>query len=225
MRTVLDRAQAEVFEKKSRFIGVILPVQSYGQVQEALARLKKEYRDARHYCFGVRLEKDEEGRASERASDDGEPQGTAGRPILSVLRGEGLSDVLLVVIRYFGGTLLGTGGLVRAYTEAARAAIAQAVQDGGVVTYSDGFRYRTDIEYTILGKFQAELGETGIYIEKIEYSDVVSLYTIVDRADNERFLRMAKEITLGRSVPHMLQEVMYRQQGGELFWEETKGQS
>ena len=110
-------------DQGSRFIALAYPVESEEEVKALLEKARKEYHDARHHCVAYRI--GHEG-AVWRASDDGEPQGTAGQPILSVLRGEDLENVLLVVTRYFGGTLLGTGGLVRAYTQAAKDGVAAA---------------------------------------------------------------------------------------------------
>ena len=110
--TVYTAGTGEIVEKKSRFIAQIFPVSSEEEAFSYLEAVKKEYWDARHHCWAYIIERNP---GSERMSDDGEPAGTAGKPILEVLRGKGLTDVFAVVTRYFGGTLLGTGGLVRAY--------------------------------------------------------------------------------------------------------------
>ena len=110
--------EREIIEKKSRFIAKVVRVNSEEEAAEKLAEIKKEHRDARHNVFAYRI-----ANSSERFSDDGEPSGTAGVPILNILRGESLENILVVVTRYFGGILLGTGGLVRAYSTAAKEAI------------------------------------------------------------------------------------------------------
>ncbi len=125
-RTAAGRGSSEIIEKKSRFLGAAIPVESEEAVQEELDRIRKEHYKARHHCYAFILG---ESGAMRRSSDDGEPQGTAGAPILQVIDRKECTDVLIVVTRYFGGTLLGTGGLVRAYTQAAQ----EALQDAGIV--------------------------------------------------------------------------------------------
>ena len=109
-RTVYEGGQGEIIEKKSRFIATVKPVKTEEEALEFIESLKKRYWDATHNCFAYIIGG---GTPLKRCSDDGEPSGTAGRPMLDVLEGESLSDVAVVVTRYFGGTLLGTGGLVR----------------------------------------------------------------------------------------------------------------
>ena len=122
-RMVLEGGQAELVEKKSRFIANVRPVESEAEAVAFIDEMKKKYWDARHNCSAFVI-----GTKAEltRCSDDGEPSGTAGRPMLEVLLGEGVRNVAVVVTRYFGGILLGTGGLVRAYTAAASGALQQA---------------------------------------------------------------------------------------------------
>jgi len=122
-KTVARAAEGYITEKKSRFISHIYPVRSAGEVKEIVDEQRKKYYDARHICWAYMLgwERDEF-----RSNDDGEPSGTAGKPILGQINSAELTDVLLLVVRYFGGTLLGTGGLIKAYKEAAADAIAHA---------------------------------------------------------------------------------------------------
>ena len=122
---LVEAGQDEITEKKSRFIGYAMPVESEEEALAAVEKIKKKHYDARHNCYAFSI-----GTGPQpllRFSDDGEPQGTAGKPILEVIGGSGVRNVCIVVTRYFGGTLLGTGGLVRAYTEAAKAALAAGV--------------------------------------------------------------------------------------------------
>ncbi|MBO5556819.1 MAG: YigZ family protein, partial [Oscillospiraceae bacterium] len=113
--------EAEFTEKRSRFLGHVRPVESEEEARAFIAKMKKEYYDARHNCWCYRIQA-----GPERYSDDGEPQGSAGLPMLEVFRREGVSNVVCVVTRYFGGVLLGTGGLLRAYTRSAKDALAEA---------------------------------------------------------------------------------------------------
>ena len=113
------QTQAEITEKRSRFIGQVWPVSSLEQVQEILAELRRQHYQARHIVYAVRLHQPE----TARFSDDGEPQGTAGPPLLELLQRKDMQNCLITVVRYFGGVLLGTGGLLRAYTQAGQAAL------------------------------------------------------------------------------------------------------
>ena len=123
MNVLLESARAETLVKKSRFIAEIFPVKNQRDVRALLKAQKQKYADASHVVHAFALGKNAEIMGM---SDDGEPAGTAGRPVLAVLKGSGCTDILLTVTRYFGGTLLGTGGLVKAYTEAAQAVLALA---------------------------------------------------------------------------------------------------
>lgn len=121
-QTICKTGESEIVISKSRFLGFCIPVSSEAETQEALAQIRKRYYDARHCCYAFRLQ---EGGVA-RSSDDGEPSGTAGAPILAVLAGAGVENVLCAVVRYFGGVLLGTGGLVRAYGKTASEALEAA---------------------------------------------------------------------------------------------------
>ena len=121
-RTALEEATDEIVEKKSRFIGRLVPVKTWEEAEAVIDDTRSKYKGARHYAYACILR----GNNIKRFSDDGEPQGTAGAPMLELLEREKLSDVIAIVTRYFGGTLLGTGGLVRAYTKATQEAFAAA---------------------------------------------------------------------------------------------------
>lgn len=122
-KTVVSTAEGYITEKKSKFIAHIFPVKSADEVKEIVEEQRKRYYDARHVCWAYMLGWE---RNDSRSNDDGEPSGTAGRPILGQINSAELTDVLITVVRYFGGTLLGTGGLIKAYKEAAAEAIANA---------------------------------------------------------------------------------------------------
>ena len=143
-RTVEKESNAEIVEKKSRFIAKLYPVSSEEEALEILEKVRKKYWDARHHCWAFVLGEEQ---PLERCSDDGEPSGTAGKPILEVLRGAQLRNVLMIVIRYFGGTLLGTGGLVRAYTASSK----EAVDAADIVVKIFGYRLKITTDYTGLG--------------------------------------------------------------------------
>ena len=122
-KTIIDSAEGFITEKKSKFIAHIFPVKSVDEVKEIVEAQRKKYYDARHLCWAYMLGWE---RTEFRSNDDGEPSGTAGRPILGQINSAELTDVLITVVRYFGGTLLGTGGLIKAYKEAAAEAIGNA---------------------------------------------------------------------------------------------------
>jgi len=122
-RSVRSEASGLYKEKGSRFISIIYPVSSEAEIKEILENVRKEYHDARHHCYAYILGANQE---AWRANDDGEPSGTAGKPILGQIRSAGLTNVIIVVIRYFGGTLLGVSGLINAYRTAAASAISNA---------------------------------------------------------------------------------------------------
>ena len=172
MKYVREHASGEYEEKKSRFIGEIFPVHSPEEAEEKIAAVRKRYYDARHHCYAYVLGDQYE---VVKQSDDGEPSQTAGMPILNVLRGADIHDALCVVTRYFGGTLLGTGGLVRSYTNAARAAVAGAE----LMTLRTGFRISTRIPYTMLGKLRYLAESMSVREERIDYAEEVRISWLV----------------------------------------------
>lgn len=181
----------EYVEKKSRFIGCAYEVHSETEVQERLLKQRKRFYDARHHCYAYVL-----GEASEicRQSDDGEPSQTAGLPILNVLQTVELRDCLIVVTRYFGGTLLGTGGLVRAYTEGARAALAASRLKRAV----DGSRVSMSVDYALLGKLQYLAQSMDIKAEQIEYGAAVELSYLVPQEQLDFFVKSLTELSGGQ---------------------------
>jgi uncharacterized YigZ family protein len=178
--TIKEMASIEIIEKKSRFIATVLPVETLEQAEEALTRLRKEHYSAAHNCFGYQIgEKNE----MQRCSDDGEPQGTAGKPILDVLKGQDIKNTLIVVTRYFGGTLLGTGGLVRAYGKAAKEGVAAA----GLIARKRIRLMELEMTYTLSGKVQYLLNEKGYTIRSTHYTDKVQFVVEVLVSGQEVF--------------------------------------
>ena len=183
----------EIEEKKSRFIATTYPVESEEEAIAFIERMKKHYWDARHNCYAYVIGEEQE---ILRFSDDGEPGGTAGKPILEVITGEGLKNVCIVVTRYFGGTLLGTGGLVRAYTDAAKACIsATEIVCKRMVVPMD-----ITTDYTDLGKTQYILGSKGIDIKDSIYEDTVTLKIEVFVDDVEQIEKDITEATSARAI-------------------------
>lgn len=200
-KTVKNAAEAEVVEKKSRFIGKAFPVQTEEEVRGILERVRRECWDASHNCYAYRVGFEPE---IARFSDDGEPGGTAGLPMMNVLQGEGVQNVLVIATRYFGGTLLGTGGLVRAYTESARIALDAA----GIIRREQLREYILTMEYTALGRLQYALGKRGFVTEKTEFSDKVTVHLNIPLPREEEFTALVIEESDGKLSPER----------GELIW-------
>ncbi|XCP86793.1 YigZ family protein [Roseburia hominis] len=186
-KTIYREGQDEVVEKKSRFIAVVRPVHSEEEAAAFLEEMRKTYWNARHHCYAYVFGDHSQ---MQRCSDDGEPQGTAGKPMLDVLNAEGLHDTMVVVTRYFGGTLLGTGGLVRAYQKAAKAGIAAST----VIEKCRGKKLTIRTDYTGLGKIQYILGQRGIHVLDTIYTDAVEIQIM---ASVEEEQELTVEITEG----------------------------
>lgn len=167
--TVRGHGLAEHTQKKSRFIGEAYPVSTEEEARVLLEETKKRFWDASHTCFAFRVGLGS--KAVSRFSDAGEPSGTAGKPILDVIEGRGLTNVLVLVTRYFGGTLLGTGGLTRAYSEGARIAVDAA----GTVVMEEQQHLTITMDYTDLGRMQYQIGQKGLSAESIDYADKVTV--------------------------------------------------
>ena len=190
-QAVFEGGSGEIVEKKSRFIAHVQAAETVEEAQQFIDDIKKKYWDARHNCSAFSVGVD---RVITRSSDDGEPSGTAGKPILEVILGSGIHNIVIVVTRYFGGTLLGTGGLVRAYTEAARAGIEQAV----IIEKISGNRVDLETDYTDLGKIQYILAQNEVTIEDTDYTDKVTIHTLFPKEEKQRLSKMLVESTGGR---------------------------
>lgn len=195
--TIYSKGEGEITEKKSRFIAQIFPVSSEEEAFGYLEAVRKKYWDARHHCWAYIIGRNP---GSERMSDDGEPAGTAGKPILEVLRGKGLTDVFLVVTRYFGGTLLGTGGLVRAYSAASSECLAHTE----IITRIKGAEYRIETDYTGAGKIQYILGKKKITVLDSTYTDKVEFTVLVPQGGEEDIKKEIMEATCGQALTEEL---------------------
>ena len=173
-------------EKRSEFIGVAAHIDTEKDAQELVKRIKAEHHDARHNVFAYVCS----GGNVQRYSDDGEPQGTAGIPVLDVIRKSGLEDVCVVVTRYFGGILLGAGGLVRAYTAAAKLAIDEA----GIITYEKYSEFRITLNYSDYQKLLAKLPAFNAKIDNTEFGMDVVLDIAMRAPFAERFELFLKEL-------------------------------
>lgn len=200
-------------EKKSRFIATTFPVQSEEEALQFIEAVRKKYWDARHHCFAYVI--GERGEI-QRFSDDGEPQGTAGKPMLDILLGEGVRNIAVVVTRYFGGTLLGTGGLVRAYAGAVKEGLASSV----IITRIPGVKLRIRTDYPGFGKIQYILGEMGIHVLESIYTDEVELRTVAPADLFEKVVDAVTEGTSGKA--DIIEEglCMFAEAEGEIMLEE-----
>ena len=208
-KTVYEGNEAEIVEKKSRFIATVKPVKTEEEAIEFIEGLKKKYWNATHNCFAYVLG---ERFQTQRCSDDGEPSGTAGRPMLDVLLGEEIHDVVVVVTRYFGGTLLGTGGLVRAYQGATKAGL----EASNVITKYHGQKLLVETDYTGLGKIQYILGQRGLKILNVDYTDKVVLEVLLPEDEIQRVQTEITEGTNGQARMELLEECYFADIGGSL---------
>lgn len=205
-RIVIEEGQGEITEKKSRFIATVKKVETEEEAVAFIDAMKKKYWDARHNCSAFVL-----GSRGEvtRCSDDGEPSGTAGRPMLEVLLGANLRNVAVVVTRYFGGVLLGTGGLVRAYTQAVKEGLAACV----LGTMRQGIRMQVETDYNGIGKILYILGSKGMEPEAGEYTDVVKLTLLFPIEWKESLCKEFTEVTAGKAKMEVLEEIYYVDKG------------
>ncbi len=190
-KTAASEAKAEIIEKKSRFIAYVTPIICEEEAISFINTIKSRHYDAAHNVYAYALRNNN----IARYSDDGEPTGTAGMPTLEVIRKEGLFDICIVTTRYFGGTLLGAGGLVRAYTKAAKCGIDSA----GILQKIFCFEYTIEADYTMLGKIQSTAAEIGCITGEIEYSDNVVLKYFVPHYINA-FAERITDITSGQAI-------------------------
>lgn len=190
--------QAEYIEKKSRFLGGVYPVTSEQEAKEILERVRKQHYDARHNCWCYILKS-----GQKRYSDDGEPQGTAGQPMLNVFEREGLVDVLCVVTRYFGGILLGAGGLCRAYTKAAK----DALDAAGISKMQPWLRQQITVSYALFERAKLLIAAQEGAVEDAQYgADILITYRIPEGAD-ERLRTALREASSGSVIPSLLEEI------------------
>ena len=208
-KAVYRGGSGEIIEKKSRFIANVKSVETVEEAQAYIEEMRKKYWDARHNCsaFSVGTE-----RVITRCSDDGEPSGTAGRPMLDVLLGAGIYNAAIVVTRYFGGVLLGTGGLVRAYSGAVQAGLAAST----VIEKHHGISLQVTTDYTGIVKIQYIAGERSLPILDSEYTDKVVLKLLVPDDQIEEVKKTITEGTNGRAGLEKDAELYFAKVNGEV---------
>ena len=201
-RMLSKGAQAELVEKKSRFIATIRPVSSEEEAVAFIEEMKKKYYAARPNCSAFVI-----GSKGEltRSSDDGEPSGTAGRPMLEVLTGSGIRNIAAVVTRYFGGVLLGTGGLVRAYSGAVKMALEQCE----TITRRYGVQMLIKTDYNGVGKIQYLLGSKDVVIQDSVYAADVQMTVLVPIEEYDRLCKELVEATNGRVGLEEVEKLYY----------------
>lgn len=195
--TIHDRAEDEFTERKSRFIGFIAPVETEQQAFDFINEIKQKHRDATHNTYAYLLKN-----GVKRYSDDGEPQGTAGVPMLDCLEKEGLTDVAVVVTRYFGGILLGAGGLVRAYSHGAKIAV-DAAQRKLMTTC---VLLNMDLDYSFYGKINYILPNYICRVESSDFGVTVNLKVLFKADQCERFIKEVTELSAALVVPQKIEE-------------------
>lgn len=210
-KILYQAGEGEIVEKKSRFIATIRPVDSEEEALSFIAEMRKKYWDATHNCTAFVIGENHE---QMRCNDDGEPSQTAGRPMLDVLLGEDVHNCCAVVTRYFGGTLLGTGGLVRAYS----AAVKEGLKNCQILEKQLARKLTVETDYTGLGKIQYILGEEKISTLDSQYADKVSLTLLIPVDQLEPLMEKLTEGTNGRCVMEPGDEVWYGLLGKEIVF-------
>ena len=186
-------AEAELVEKRSRFIGQVKPVETEEEARAFVEQVKKKHYDARHNCWCYRLRDG----GVERYSDDGEPQGTAGQPMLNVFQREEVTNVVCVVTRYFGGVLLGAGGLVRAYTQSAK----DALDAAGISVVRRWVEVLVHCPYSFLERVRQEVEAQDGVVGAVEYAAEVTVHVLLPEGKVDDFTSRLTELTAGGLAP------------------------
>jgi len=209
-RTLLAPGEETILIKKSRFIGYAMPLQSEADALAFIATIQKRHWDATHNCYAYVFGPHDD---IQKSNDDGEPAGTAGKPILEVIKKEQLKNVAVVVTRYFGGIMLGAGGLIRAYSQTAAAGLHAA----GIVTRQLFQTVQIDIEYTWLGKVENEIHAGGWHIDRVDYLDRVTVYALTPLDEAERLINTLTNATHGQAALALGEQLYVFEQDGKLI--------
>ncbi|MBM7618379.1 putative YigZ family protein [Bacillus tianshenii] len=202
--TVKGYGEHEIIIQKSRFIAYFNRATTENEAQNFIQEIKKKHWDATHNCSAYLIGEND---LIQKANDDGEPSGTAGVPMLEVLKKKGLKDTVVVVTRYFGGIKLGAGGLIRAYGKA----VSEGLSETGIVQLTLTRLMHTSIDYTLLGKVENEIRSSNFSIKDIQYSDSVQLDILVEEEQVEDYLNWIIELTQGKNTTKE-GILMYREQ-------------
>ena len=193
-------SQATVVEKRSEFIGCVWPVKSEEEARAHIEEMRRLYHDARHHCWCYRIRET----GAERYSDDGEPQGTAGQPMLGVFQRENVTDVCCVVTRYFGGVLLGAGGLLRAYTQSAK----QALDAAGIAAMRPWTQVELSCPYALFERVRQEVELQGGRMGESEYAADVTVRALIPAEALEPFTSRITELTAGGTLVKVTGETL-----------------
>ena len=202
MKIILENNEAEIVEKKSRFIANIAMVSSEEEALEFIDKIKKKYYDARHNCYAYIIGEDGN---KKKCSDDGEPQRSAGMPMMEVLENQGYFDIVAVVTRYFGGTLLGVGGLIRAY----QGAVIEVLANTKTGEIRDGFRVQYKFGYDFYGKIKYIADSENIVIEDTIFDEMVTISLIFEKETCERLQKKLVEETNANIEQLLIEKIKY----------------
>ena len=181
--TIEANIQAEIVEKKSKFIANLIKVETIEEAEECIKEIRKRYHDARHNCIAYRII--DNNQIIEKSSDDGEPSGTAGAPMLNILQKNNLANVLVVVTRYFGGILLGTGGLVRAYSDS----LLKAIEESSQIEKCQGIEFLVTVDYNEFDSFKYYCKNNNIFIANVEYGPNIECVVYIEEDKKGKLLR------------------------------------
>ena len=211
-KTIYEGGEGELVEKKSRFIATVRPVETEEEALAFIEEMKKKYWDARHNCYVYSVGMNRE---ATRCSDDGEPGGTAGKPILEVISGSGIHNIVVVVTRYFGGTLLGTGGLIRAYTKSTQ----EGIKESMVIEKCLGVMLSLTCDYTTSGKIQYLTATEHIPVLDTVYTDNVTFEMIVPVEEVGSVEKKFMEASMGKAVLKKGEETYYAEIDGKISYD------
>jgi len=206
--TILENSTGEIVVKKSRFIASLFPVETEDAANEIIEGIRKKYWDATHNCYAYIVGT---GNPIMRFSDDGEPSRTAGKPMLDILLAHRLTNVLAVVTRYFGGTLLGTGGLVKAY----QGAVLEGLKNSKVITKQLGFKTSVITDYNLVGKLQHFAATENIAVLSCDYTDIVNMTLLVPVTRADMLAKKITELTNGSASINITEQVYFTIIDGE----------
>ena len=209
-KTVFGEGEREHIEKKSRFIGSIKECDSEEEARDFIDTIKSKYPDARHHCYAYSIGEHKE---IQKYSDDGEPQGTAGIPILEFIKKEDLTNLCILVTRYFGGVLLGKGGLIRAYGKGAKIA-AESVPVVNVNSYQ---RIKISFDYSFLGSIENTSIHEKWHTQTKDYLDKVYLTYLIEEERTDSFIESINNLTGGKAKIEILDILLKKESGGKLL--------
>ena len=198
--TIKENVSSEIVQKKSKFIANLFYVQTEQEAEDKIKEIRKKYHDAKHHCFAYSIM--ENSSIINRMSDDGEPSGTAGMPMLNILTKKGLVNILVVVTRYFGGILLGTGGLVKAYSDATLSALEKA----SFAHEEIGYEFEIILSYEDFEKFQYYLQKNNINIVQIDYNEKINCILELTKTEKDKMLHLFDEGSLKIQEYNFLRE-------------------